>query len=49
MRSELLPASLAVVGVLAERLGAQNVLMGSGALIVVVALLTLASASVRKL
>ncbi len=45
----LQPASLAVVGVLAERLGAQNVLMGSGALIVVVALLTLASASVRRL
>ncbi|MCJ2531918.1 MAG: MFS transporter, partial [Candidatus Thermoplasmatota archaeon] len=45
----LQPASLAVVGVLAERLGAQTVLMWSGALIVVVALLTLASASVRKL
>ncbi len=45
----LQPASLAVVGVLAERLGAQTVLIGSGALIAVVALLTLASAGVRKL
>ncbi len=46
----LQPISLAAVGVLAESLGAQTILIGSGALIVVVGLLTLtASAGVRKL
>ena len=46
----LQPISLAAVGVLAERLGAQTILIASGALIVVVGLLTLvASAGVRKL
>jgi DHA3 family macrolide efflux protein-like MFS transporter len=45
----LQPISLAAVGVLAEGLGPQTILIGSGALIVVVGLLTLASAGVRKL
>lgn len=45
----LQPISLAVVGVLAERVGVQPLLMVSGALIVVAALLSLASAGMRRL
>lgn len=45
----LQPVSLAVVGILAERVGIQPLLMVSGALIALVALLSLASAGVRRL
>jgi MFS family permease len=45
----LQPISLAAVGLLAESLGAQTILMASGALIAILALLTLASAGVRRL